>query len=43
MSDEIKDELFQRIHRELQDSFDEELEMEIDDDGPQSMRSRRSA
>jgi len=28
------DDLFRRVHRELVDSFDEELEMEMDDDGP---------
>ena len=50
MSDETKkvsketiDELYQRMHRELQDSFDEELEMEIDDDGGPTAKGRRSA
>ena len=43
ISKETIDELYQRMHRELQDSFDEELEMEIDDDGGPTAKGRRSA
>ncbi len=42
LNDIVPDSLFHRMHRELVDSFDEELEMEIEDDGPVSKDGGRS-
>jgi len=37
----LDDELIRRIHRDLQDSYDEELELELDDHGEESKEDRK--